>query len=266
VRRRRAKDLLRTHPTLSGKNRNEYLAHRGFEDESDLFPLISLDNGDEHWQKEDLDEPVPVLALKNTVLFPSNVIPITIGRDRSILAIQQSFEKDKIIAVVSQRDIQVEEPQVEDLFPIGTIARILKMLKMPDGTTTAILRGIQRVEVQEITREEPHLEGRVLPLEYEEAREELTYQATIDSVRDLAQRAVELSPNLPSQASVMLSNIEDPVFLVNFIAGNLNSKVQQKQMLLEDNNLGKRAIMLLELLQHELQILELRDRIEERTR
>lgn len=252
--------------TLNGKNRHDKLTHRGFDEEADLFPFVSLDESEEKLSDGDLELPVPILALKNTVLFPSNVIPITIGRDRSILSIQKSFEQNRLIAVISQKDVQVEEPNENDLYRVGTVARILKMLKMPDGTTTAILRGLQRVSLLEMVQEYPNMEGRVARLSYTQPENELNFHATVASIRDLAKKAVHLSPNLPSEAAVMLDSIEDDGYLLNFITGNLNIKVEQKQLILETNELDEKALLIIQQLQHEIQLLELRDQIESKTR
>lgn len=231
-----------------------------------MFPFIALDESEEKLAPGDLEQAIPVLALKNTVLFPSNVIPITIGRDRSIRSIQKSFDQNRLIAVISQRDVQIEEPGVGDLFKIGTVARILKMLKMPDGTTTAILRGLQRVTLVEMVQEHPNLEGQVESLSYIEPTNEMNFLASIASIRDLAKKAVHLSPNLPSEATLMLDSIEDAGYLLNFITGNLNLKVEQKQLILETNELEEKSLLVLQQLQREIQLLELRDQIESKTR
>ncbi len=240
--------------------------NRGFDDDQDLFPFIGTEEGDEEMDAADLPELLPLLALKNSILFPTIVIPINIGRDRSIKAINQAVDSNKWIAVFSQRDLEVEEPSGEDLYEVGTLARILKMLRMPDGSLTAVLRGQQRILRKRITREEPYMEGEVELLSYVSPQEPLTFKATMDSVRDNARRAVELNPNIPSEAQVMLDNIEQPSHLLNFIASNLNGEMSSKQELLETTDLGVKAGKVLTELQAELQILELRDQIENRTR
>ncbi|MEM7572015.1 MAG: endopeptidase La [Bacteroidota bacterium] len=240
-------------------------SQRALDEESDIFPFMSLDGGDDE-PDTDLPEQLPVLALKNTVLFPNIIIPITIGRDKSIRAVNQAFDSDKLIAVFSQRDTKMEDPDAQDLFAIGTVARILKLLKMPDGSLTAILRGQQRVMLKEMTQTEPTLKAAIQSVPQAKPEDDITFQATIDSISDLAQRAVEISPQIPSEAAVMLNNIESPTYLLNFIASNLNLKVEAKQELLEVNQLNDKATMVLEKLQKELQILELRDQIETKTR
>ena len=231
-----------------------------------MLPFIGLEDGDEEQLGGDSSSPLPILALKNAVLFPTIVTPINIGRDRSISAINRAMDTDRLIAVFSQRDLNIEEPEVNDLYEIGTLARILKMLRMPDGSLTAVLRGGQRVRRTSVTAEKPFMEGTIAPLSYEEPTEAMTFEATIDSIRDMAVRAVDLSPNIPTEARVMLDNINRPSQLLNFIASNLNGELQTKQEVLELNDLSQKAERVLDELRRELQILELRDQIENRTR
>ena len=240
--------------------------NRGYDDEQEMLPFIGLEDGDEERVDSNTPSPIPILALKNAVLFPTIVTPINIGRDRSIAAINKAVEHNKLVAVFSQRDLNVEEPEVKDLYEVGTLARILKMLRMPDGSLTAVLRGGQRVHRTSVTAETPYMEGMIEPLSYAEAGDAMTYEATISSIRDNAAKAVELSPNIPTEAKVMLDNIDRPSQLLNFIASNLNGEVQTKQELLETDDLGKKAERVLIELQRELRILELRDQIENKTR
>ena len=240
--------------------------NRGFDDEQELFPFIGTEEGDENMDAADVPADVPVLALRNSVLFPTIVIPINIGRDRSIRAINQAQEADKWVAVFSQRDLAVENPGGDDLYEVGTLARILKMLKMPDGSLTAVLRGRQRIRRKRMIRTEPYLSGEIELMQYTAPTDELTFQATVDSVRHHARRAVELSPNIPTEAQMMLDNIDAPGHLLNFIASNLKADVKVKQEILEMTDLGERASRVLTELKQELQILELRDQIETKTR
>lgn len=240
--------------------------NRGFDDEQDLFPFIGTEDGDENMAIADLPDEVPMIALKNSVLFPTIVIPINIGRDRSIKAINAAAERHKLVAVFSQKEVEVEEPEGDDLYETGTLATILKMLRMPDGSLTAVLRGRQRVRRRRISQEEPYLSGEVELLNYTPPTEPLTFKATMDSVRDNARKAVELSPNIPTEAQVMLDNIDSPSHLLNFISSNLNNEVSNKQELLEMADLGVKAERVLIELQRELRLLELRDQIETKTR
>ncbi|MTB53828.1 endopeptidase La [Lewinella sp. W8] len=240
--------------------------NRGFDDEPDLFPFIGTEEGDEQMESNEVPDSLPVLALKNSVLFPTIVIPINIGRDRSIKAINHAASGNKLVAVFAQKDQDVEEPGAKDLYEVGTIAKILKMLRMPDGSLTAVLRGRHRIIRRRMVSQEPFMEGEVELLHYTPTLNPLAFQATMDSVRDNARRAVELSPNIPTEAQVMLDNIEQPSHLLNFISSNLNGPVEVKQELLESNDLGSKSEMVLGELQKELQILELRDQIENKTR
>lgn len=238
----------------------------GFEDEVDFFPLMPMEEEEEIQNDEVFPTVLPVLALKNTVLFPGIVIPITIGRDKSIKAVNKAYEEGRIVAVLSQRDSNVEDPVPSDLYTIGTIARILKLLRMPDGSITAILQGRRRFQLEEMTKDTPYMEGRVRMLEYTNPKNKLEFEALIASILDLAKQIIELSPNIPSEAMVMLRNINNSGFLLNFISSNLGSKVQIKQKILEINDLREKADTILRQLNSELQLLELKDQIENKVR
>ncbi|MFT6001031.1 MAG: ATP-dependent Lon protease [Neolewinella sp.] len=240
--------------------------NRGFDDEQELFPFIGTEEGDEEMDAGDLPATLPILALKNSVLFPTIVIPINIGRDRSIKAINQASDTDKWVAVFSQRDLKIEDPTGEDLYEVGTLARILKMLRMPDGSLTAVLRGRQRIRRKRILQTQPYLSGEVELLSYQPASDPLTFKATMENVRDNARRAVELSPNIPTEAQMMLDNIEVPSHLLNFISSNLSGDMNTKQEILETTDLGVKAERVLTELHQELHILELRDQIDTKTR
>ena len=243
-----------------------YYQHQRFEDDGDFLPLISIDEDDETNNDEVFPEVLPVLALKNTVLFPGIVIPITVGRDKSIKAINRAFNQNRLIAVLSQRDSNVEEPNSEDLYKVGTIARILKLLKMPDGTTTAIIQGRRRFALAEMLRERPYMEGRIQILSYRNPEDKLEFEAIISSILDLARDIIELSPNIPQEAMVMLRNINNSSFLLNFIASNLGSKITVKQQILEMDDLREKADFILRQMHSELQLLELKDQIENKVR
>ena len=240
--------------------------NRGYDDEQDLFPFIGTEEGDEAMDAGDLPAVIPTLALRNSVLFPTLVIPINIGRDRSIKAVHQAQAEDKWIAVFSQKDHTVEDPSSDDLYEVGTLARLLKMLRMPDGSLTAVIRGRQRILRKKVTQEKPYLAAEVELLSYIPPADPLAFQATINSVRDNAGKAVELNPNIPTEAQMMLNNIDEPSPLLNFIASNINADVKVKQEILETADLGDRAERVLTELQKELRLLELRDQIETKTR
>jgi ATP-dependent Lon protease len=243
-----------------------YMQQR-LDDDSDFLPLLSIEEEEGENPDEQFPETLPLLALKNTVLFPGIVIPITVGRDKSIKAINQAYNNNRLVAVLSQRESEVEDPGIDDLYEIGSIARILKLLRMPDGTTTAILQGRKRFRIEELIAEDPYMLATIRPLvEYQAVGEHMEFEAMISSVLERTQQIIELSPNIPSEANVMLKNIQNHSFLLNFIASNLSAKVVIKQALLEENNLQEKGQTLLKQLNSELQLLELKDQIESKVR
>ncbi len=244
-----------------------YLAQQGFDEDGDFLPLISVEEDEIPGEDEIFPEVLPLLALKNTVLFPGIVIPITVGRDKSIKAIHKAYNDNRLVGVLSQKDSEVEEPERKDLYEIGSVARIVKLLKMPDGTTTAILQGRRRFQLVDILRENPFIEGHIEPLDYQQPENKLEFEAIISSIMDLAKQIIELSPNIPSEAIVMLKNIQNPVFLLDFIASNVGGdKMSVKQKLLEISDLKTKANAILEQMNSELQLLELKDQIENKVR
>lgn len=236
------------------------------DDEPDFVPLFSLEEDDEAKAGEVFPDTLPVLPLKNTVLFPGIVTPITIGRDKSIRAVQKAYEDNRLVGVLSQKDVKIENPSARDLYRIGTIARILKLLKMPDGSTTAILQGRKRFYLDEMETEDPYMIGRIHDIEYELPKNKLEFRALISSIRDSARHIIELSPQIPSEAVVMLKNISNDNFLLNFIASNLGIKVHEKQAILEIHNMKEKASHILQHMDAELQLLELKDQIEAKVR
>ncbi|MEY5051766.1 MAG: endopeptidase La, partial [Bacteroidota bacterium] len=238
-----------------------------YEDDSEFIPIMSFKEEEDPSLDEAYQKPVPILPLRNTVLFPGVVIPITVGRDKSIRLIREANNKTKTIGVMSQRDISVEDPGPEDLHRIGTLARILKMLRMPDGNTTVIIQGRQRFELQEVVQREPYLKAQLTPnpdLLPDPKNKE--FNALISTIKDLALQIIEISPNIPSEAALALRNIESPAFLVNFIASNLNIEVGEKQTLLEIHDLHERSTRVLEYLHKELQLLELKNQIQSKVK
>ena len=242
------------------------LVNRELDDDSDFLPMLSMDEGQDTIADDQYPGFLPILALKNTVLFPAVVIPITVGRDKSIRAINEAYESAKLIGVLSQRDVKVENPGAEDLYQIGTVAQIIKILRMPDGTTTAILRGQKRFELGDMLRESPFMEGSIRILPHPEDIDTLEFEAQISTIMDLSHRIVELSPNIPQEAIAMLRSIQDNSFLLNFISSNMNSKVEVKQQILEYNDLSQKASLVIHEMGTQLQLLELKDKIETRVR
>ena len=236
------------------------------EKETDFIPLISPEDED-RMNKEEVPEKLPILPLRNNVLFPGVVIPITLGRDKSIKLIQDAYKGNKIIGVVSQKDSNKEEPQYEDLYETGTVAQIMKMLKMPDGSSTIIIQGKKRLKLVGKIQEEPYLIAKIE--EYNEKRllkpskESL---ALFDSLKDLALNIIKHSPNIPSEASFAIKNIESHNFLVNFISSHMNAKVEEKQQMLQEPDINNRANLLLKHLTKELQMLELKNDIQSRVK
>lgn len=236
------------------------------DDEPDFVPLFSLEEEDEPKEDEIFPDSLPILPLKNTVLFPGIVTPITIGRDKSIRAVQKAYEDNRLIGVLSQKDVKIESPSARDLYQTGTVARILKLLKMPDGSTTAILQGRKRFQLESMISEDPFMLGNIRTLEYRPAKNKLEFRALISSIRDAAKQIIELSPQIPSEAVVMLRNINNENFLLNFIASNLGISVPDKQQILEQNDLRDKASQILQHMDSELQLLELKDQIENKVR
>jgi len=234
-------------------------------DESDFPPILTL-NDDEKEAGTVYPDQMPILALKNTVLYPGVVLPITIGRDKSIKAVKEAHKGDKYVAVLSQKDVNDEDPSIEDLYQVGTIAKIIKMLKMPDGTTTAILHGRVRCRLESLSQEDPYLKGSFSKVEDQEAKNKMEFEAVMGSIKDKAAKIIELSPQIPSEASAMLENMGSYSFLINFIASNLNLDISQKQEMLEISDLSKRGQKVLGQLDNQLQLLELRSKIENKVR
>jgi ATP-dependent Lon protease len=234
-------------------------------EEGDFIPLMSITEEDE---KEDgyFPQSLPLLALKNTVLFPGIVIPITIGREKSVNAVQSAYKSDKLIAVFSQKDLETEDPGLEDLYKVGTVARILKLLSMPDGSTTAILQGQKRCRIAELTSEDPFMQVRLSYLTHPTPKNKVEFDAIIASIKDQAKRVIELSPQIPNEAAVMLKNIQSDSFLLNFIGSNLGNDVESKQNILEMDELDEKGKRILSSIQEEIQILEVREQIEEKVK
>ena len=199
------------------------------ETDSEFIPLISPEDED-RMNKEEVPEKLSILPLRNNVLFPGVVIPITLGRDKSIRLIQDAYKGNKIIGVVSQKDSTIEEPKYSDLFEVGTVAQIIRMLKMPDGSSTIIIQGKKRLKLIEELSNEPYLIAKVE--EFNEKRLKKISKESIalfDSLKDMALNIIKNSPNIPSEASFAIKNIESPNFLVNFISSHMNAEVNEKQ-------------------------------------
>ncbi|UKJ08982.1 endopeptidase La [Solitalea lacus] len=234
-------------------------------EETEFFPLMTPED-EEEMNREEMPEILPILPLRNTVLFPGVVIPITVGRDKSIKLIKEAYKANKIIGVVSQKNVAIEDPSADDLNQIGTVAYIIKTLQMPDGNTTVIIQGKRRFSIGEMIQSEPYFKAKINLFEETKTSEDKVFKALISSLKELSTQIIQNSPNIPSEAAFAIKNIESPSFLVNFICSNMNADVEEKQRLLEETNLKKRAELVLEHLTKELQMLELKNQIQSKVR
>lgn len=236
------------------------------EEDMDFLPIIPLNESEGQDEEINIDKDLPILPLRNTVLFPGVVLPITVGRDKSIQAVNEAYKTDKLVGVIAQKDSNIEDPAVNDLQQVGTVARVVKLIKMPDGGTTVIMQGKKRFKILGITSEDPFFKARISVLEDDPITDHANFQALAGSIKDLASQIIQLSPNLPSEAAIILKNIENPAFLIHFVSNNLNAELSEKQKLLETQNLSQRAELLLSLLQRELQFAELKNKVTSKTR
>ncbi len=240
--------------------------HQMLDEDAELIPLMTPED-EEDFNKEEVPSALPILPLRNTVLFPGVVIPITAGRDKSIKLIKEAYSGSKIIGVVAQKNENTEDPSIDDIFKIGTVARILRLLKMPDGNTTVIIQGLKRFEIEEIIDIKPYIVAKTRDLKEDKSNvDDKEFEAIIDSIRDISIKIVKDSPNLPTEASFAIKNIESKSFLVNFISSNMDLNVAEKQELLEISNLKDRAFKTLKKLDLELQRLEIKRDIQSKTR
>tara|TARA_R100001369_G_scaffold14013_5_gene28522 strand:+ start:18256 stop:20733 length:2478 start_codon:yes stop_codon:yes gene_type:complete len=238
------------------------LSFQDFDENSELIPLMTPED-EELINNETLPDSLPILPLRNTVLFPGVVIPITAGRDASIKLINDANKGGKVIGVVSQKDEAVENPTAKDIFKTGTVARILKVLKMPDGNTTVVIQGKKRFEIKEVISEKPYLTATISDIpEAKPAPDNEEFKAIIESIKDLSLEIIKESPNIPSEASFAIKNIESSSFLINFVSSNMNLKVEEKQELLKINDLKERALQTLKFMNMEYQKLELKNDIQ----
>ncbi len=238
------------------------LSFQEFDENAELIPLMTSED-EKEINNESLPETLPILSLRNTVLFPGVVIPITAGRDKSIKLIKDANSGSKVIGVVSQKDESIENPRAQDLHETGTVARILRVLKMPDGNTMVIIQGKKRFKLSQIITEEPYMNATVREFPESTADESSTeFPAIIDSIKELALQIIKESPNIPTEASFAIKNIESDSFLVNFVSSNMNLSVGEKQALLETNDLEERALATLKYMNLEFQKLELKNDIQ----
>lgn len=235
--------------------------------EHEFLPIIPINENDVDNDKDlIIPDNIGILPLRNTVLFPGVVIPITVGRDKSIEAVNEANKGDKLIGVIAQKSMSVEEPTPADLCAIGTVARIVKLIKMPDGGTTVIIQGKKRFALQRMTEENPYFKADIQVLEDEIIPQTEQFDALMGSIKESAGQIIQMTPNMPQEASLILKNIENPNFLINFVSSNLNNELGEKQAMLEEGNLQKRAEALIALLQKELQFVELKNKVTNKAR
>ncbi|WP_354431363.1 MULTISPECIES: endopeptidase La [unclassified Mucilaginibacter] len=234
-------------------------------EDSEFFPLMSSEDEAE-MNNEEVPDIISILPLRNTVLFPGVVIPITVGRDKSIKLIRDANKGTRLIGVVAQQDVSIEDPTFDQLNKVGTIAFIVKMLQMPDGNTTVILQGKKRFTLKEEVQTEPYIKASIEPFKEIKAKEDKEFKAMVSSVKDMAMNIIQLSPNIPSEAGIAIRNIESTSFLINFISSNMNADMAAKQALLQTASLRDRVNLVLEHLTLDLQMLELKNQIQTKVR
>ena len=245
---------------------NGFFGMSGMESDAEFIPLITAEE-EENVNNQEFPNELPILPLRNNVLFPGVVIPITVGRDKSIKLIQEANRGNKIIGVVSQKNQEEESPNFVDLHSIGTVAQIVRLLKMPDGSSTVILQGKRRFEIVTPVQTEPYMRAKVnifKEIPFEQGNQELDIM--FKTIKDLALQIIRESPNIPSEAQFAIGNIDSPTFLVNFISSNMNADVAKKQEMLEEMDVKKRVMMVMEHLTLEVQMLEMRNEIQNRVR
>jgi len=246
--------------------RNMNMISDMLDSDTEFIPLLSSED-EELIKAEKLPKKLPVLPLRNTVLFPGVVIPITVGRDKSIKLIKDAYAAKKLIGVVAQKDAEIEEPVLEDLNRIGTVANIIKILQMPDGNTTVIIQGKKRFQLLDLVQSDPYFIAKVSEYDkIENLEQDKKFKALIASLKDLSIQIIKQSPNIPSDAAFAIKNIESPVFLVNFISSNLNIDIVEKQKLLEISDFHERAQKVLTALTRELQMQELKNQIQDKVK
>jgi ATP-dependent Lon protease len=235
-------------------------------DDAEYIPLLTHEE-EKKINSEKMPEEIPILPLRNTVLFPGVVIPITVSREKSIRLIKDAYAGDKTVGVVAQKNDSVEDPGLDDVHQIGAIAFILKTLKMPDGSTTAIIQGKRRFEIKELTQKDPYLKAKIKPFEeVMPAKDDKEFEAMVSTLKDVALQIIKQSPHIPSETGFAIKNIESSSFLINFISSNMSASVAEKQRILEIADVKKRTTALLGILNKELQMLKLKNQIQSKVK
>lgn len=231
-----------------------------FDDFEQAIPLMSEEE-ERELNEAEIPESLPILPLKNTVLFPGVVVPITVGRDRSLALVKEAYEGDKIIGVVTQKNEDIEEPEYKDLHTVGTVAQILKLIKMPDGSKSIVIQGKSNFKVKDFTQSNPYFKADVEPYPKEVDIEGVELDASVRNIKETAAKIINMSPNIPSEASIAVDNINSPTFLLNFISSNLNVSVNEKQTLLEIRKFSENLDKVMEFLEKEVQVLDMSEKI-----
>jgi len=231
-----------------------------FDDFEQAIPLMSEEE-EKELTEAIVPDSLPILPLKNTVLFPGVVVPITVGRDRSLALVKEAYAGDKIIGVVTQIDEDVEEPTFDDLNQIGTVAQIIKLIKMPDGSRSIVIQGKSVFEVDEFIQDQPYFKAKTKAYPREMDLHGLELSASIRNIKEAAINIINKSPNIPSEAAIAVNNINSPIFLLNFIASNLNVEIEDKQELLKTLKFSENLEKIMEFLEEELQVLDMSEKI-----
>lgn len=230
-----------------------------FDEEIDILPIINLDDSKDNF--DDVPSEIPIVPMRNSVLFPGIVLPITVGREKSLRAVNQAEKSDKYIGVITQKDRDIEHPNIDDLYITGTLARIVKVIRLPDGNSTVIIQGQTRFRINKFIKTDPHFIANIELIEKVKIPESDKNKAMLGAIRDLAQEIIEISPHIPKEASLLLKNMDKPAFLIDFISSNLELELFEKQELLEVSDFDLKAEMVLKYLSREKQLLEIKNQI-----
>jgi ATP-dependent Lon protease len=242
------------------KTLKKKLSEDEFDDFEQAIPLLSEEE-ERRMTESDIPDQLPILPLKNTVLYPGVVIPITVGRDRSLELVKKAYETDKIIGIVTQKKQDQEDPAPDDLYHVGTVAQILKLIKMPDGSKSIVIQGKSVFEIDEFTQHDPYYIAKTRPFIYNQDVSGVELDAALRSIKETAIQIVNLSPNIPSEAGIAINNINSPTFLLNFISSNLNISLDEKQTLLEIKTFSEKMEKVMNYLKKEMQVLNLSEEI-----
>ncbi len=232
----------------------------------DFMPILSVDDVVDTEIDEFYGDLLPIIPLRNTILFPNVIVPISVGRESSLLALEAAEKSGRFLGMISQRDEIIEHPKLEDLFTMGTVAKVMKTIEMPDGSTTAILKGIDRFLLEDVERFKPYISAKIKPIHTQVLPDDIEFQALVSSMKDLSMRIITISPNIPEEVSMVLKNMDNPDFLIHFIASNLNMPIEGKQDLLEMDDHKERLEAILKQLSKEIRILELKEKIQQKVR